>query len=241
MSTLGTEALWTPAVVVNSPPNGSATGWANGSFLGSSSGTSVSLSNGSAGVLEVKLNWTIGRLGLVWLLGPGFAQSCPSTYSIVVSGSPHPTTAWCSLRDGPAVSDINLSTSGPVDGCPFLGTNGAASFDDSFRAYCLNGSAYAGHCGASSISLGAVGWAVMRISYTGFAIHVPVPGAESSPWLAVADPVNQAVNYKLVGPGCFIHEAVGNLAGTEVGLLAWGPTEPLARASAPSDSPCQFV
>ncbi len=50
LTTVGTESLWTPAVIVNAPPNGTAIGWANGSALGAFGGASYSLASGSAAI-----------------------------------------------------------------------------------------------------------------------------------------------------------------------------------------------
>jgi len=237
---LGTESLWTPAVIVNSPPNGTATGWANGSALGPLSGNEVSLGNGSAGVLEVRMNWTVYRTGMVWTLGPGFSDPCTVTLSPTAAGvaSGSSPTVWCQLQGPGSASDENLSATTPVPGCSFLGTNLSAEFNDSFVVSCASGSAFDGYCGSFSIqSGGGTVWSVRSI--TGFSIQIPLPGTVPTSWITVRDPVNQTVLYVLPGAGCWIEEQTGIPPGLSSGLLVWGPYAPY-HGNAGVNSGCPF-
>ncbi len=233
LTPLGTESLWTPGVVVNSPPNGSAQGWGNGSQLGADSSSPV-LGNGSAGVLEVRMNWTVFRTGMSWTVGPGLRNGCTQPYwatAAAVRGVA--PSAWCLLQGPGSSSDIGLSTDNPVAGCPFLGTTQAAMFNDSFTARCSNRSAYSGGCGSIQFDEGPLIRTTDRASVTGFSVQIPLPGQSTDTWVDVGDPMNQTVLYSLSVPGCWIHETVGDPAGLSSGLLTWGLYAPFTHEEYP--------
>jgi len=228
VTNLGTESLWTPGAIVNAPPNGTAVGWANGSVMGPLSGNGAGVGNGTVEVLEVDLNWTVFRTGLVWTLGPGFSNSCSVSLWPTASGlagGQSPIT-WCVLQGPGSLSDINLSANSPVAGCSFLGTNTSAEFNDSFVVSCLYGSAYDGHCGSFTIQEGGAGTFTSWESITGFSIRIPLPGTVPTRWIPAPDPVDQTVRYVLPGPGCWIEEQNGVPPGLSSGLLVWGPYAP---------------
>ena len=223
LTALGTESIWTPGVIVNSPPHGLAQGWANGSQFGGGFGTPI-LGDGSAGVLEVEMNWTVYRTGMVWVAGPGLRDSCLLPYSATAAmESGTPNSAWCLLQGVGSVSDVNLSTSTPVAGCPFLGTEQAAKFNDSFATQCVNRSALQGGCGALRFDNGASIWATFRTSVVGFPVKIPIPGQSAGSWMGVADPMNQTVLDSISGLGCWIYETAGTPTGAPLGPLTWGP------------------
>jgi len=237
---LGTESLWTPALIVSSPPHGNATGWANGSAMGPYSGDEVSIGNGSAGVLEVRMNWSVYHTGMVWKLGPGLSDPCTvAVWPTVVGLAGDPSSlSWCQLQGPGSASDENLSVTTPLPGCPFLGTNLSVQFNDSFVVSCPGGSAFEGHCGSFSLqSDGGTFWS--QRSVMGFSMRIPLPGTTPTSWIPASDPVNQTVRYVLPGAGCWIEEQTGIPAGLSIGLLVWGPYAPY-NTSASVDSACPF-
>jgi hypothetical protein len=238
LTSLGTESIWTPGLVLNAPPNGTAVGWANGTEVGGNLQTRA-LGNGSAAVLEVEMNWTVYRTGMAWTVGPGFRDDCTRPYwATVAAASGGPDMTWCPLQGPGSPSDVGVSTTAPVAGCPFLGTSRAAAFNDSFQLACSNNSAYLGGCGGFSYAIGGFQHVTLGASVTGFAVEIPVPGATAGPWLAVGDPVNQTVHYSFSGPGCWIRETVGAPAGLPFGLLTWGPFG--TRTMSIQGPPCSF-
>ncbi|HEV8049706.1 MAG TPA: hypothetical protein VGP88_03835 [Thermoplasmata archaeon] len=223
LTPIGTESIWTPGVVVNSPPNGSALGWANGSTVGGDS-TSPVLRNGSAGVVEVEMNWTVYRTGMTWVAGPGLRDQCTRPYWATATATKgFGAIDWCVLQGPDSVSDVGLSPDAPVAGCPFLGTDQAAAFNDSFTLACGNRSAYAGGCGARTVDEAGSVHASFRTSVTGFPVEIPIPGQTTGPWLGVADPMNQTAIASISGLGCWAYEPTGVPAGLSTGLLTWGP------------------
>jgi hypothetical protein len=223
---LGTESIWTPAAVVNSPPNGTAVGWANGSVLGPYSGSEVGFGNGSAEVVEADLNWTVFDTGMVWTLGPGVPEVCTVSLWPTVSGGSPTALAGCLLQGPGNASDENLSVSTPVPGCPFLGTNLSAEFNDSFVLSCPNGLAFQGYCGSFTWQDQGNGTVTLFESVLGFSIRIPLPGASPTTWISASDPVNQTVRYVLPGSGCWIEEQTGTPPGLPSGLSVWGPYYP---------------
>jgi hypothetical protein len=237
LTSVGTESIWTPGLVVNSPPNGTAIGWANATQVDGNLQSQV-FGNGSATVLEVEMNWTVYRTGMTWTLGPGLRDDCTRPYWAAVAPATGATNmTWCPLQGPGTPSDVGLSTNTPVAGCPFLGTAQAAAFNDSFQLACSNNSAYLGGCGGVSYAIGPFQRITFGASVTGFAIQIPIPGRTGGPSLTVGDPVNQTVHYSLAGPGCWIKETVGAPAGLPFGLLTWGPFGTLTRAQ---QLPCTF-
>jgi hypothetical protein len=242
-TSVGTEALWTPALVVNAPPNGTATGWANGSVLGPSSGNEVSVANGSAGVLEVEMSWTVYRTGMAWTLGPGLPDPCTVSLQPMLSGlaAGGSTLNACLLQGPGGASDENVSATTPVRGCAFLGTNVSAEVNDSFAVSCPSGSAFDTDCGSFVLEQGQRGSLWSARSSVGFPLRIPVPGTFPTSWLSADDPVNQTVIYSLPGPGCWIEEPMrGSPAELPSGLLVWAPSATF-HETAPPDSSCPFV
>ncbi|MCI4332121.1 MAG: hypothetical protein L3K01_00080 [Thermoplasmata archaeon] len=226
LTRLGTETIWTPGLVVNSPPNGSARGWGNDSQHGVGWGSPL-LSNGSAGVLEIEMNWTVSRAGMAWVAGPGVRHACTVPYWATVAVDVRSTNStWCLLQGPGSPSDVGLSSDTPVAGCPFLGTGTAARLNASFATVCANQSAYQGGCGAMQYAIGPGNRISFRASVIGFPIEIPIPARPAGAWLAVADPMNQTVVSSLSGPGCWVEETVGGpvpaVSGLRLGLLTWG-------------------
>ncbi|MCI4327593.1 MAG: hypothetical protein L3K16_08200 [Thermoplasmata archaeon] len=221
LAPVGTESVWTPGVTVNSPPNGTATGWANGSVLGADEESSP-MHNGSAGVLEVLMNWTVDRTTMDWTTGPGLRDACTRPYWATAAGPVGATAdaVWCLLQGPGNGSDIGLSTETPVTGCPFLGTPQAAEFNESFGVGCPSGSALEGGCGARTLEDGGSIRSTFHASVVGLSVEIPLPRGPAGSWIEVADPMNQAVTYTTFGPGCWVYESP---AGPESGLLTWGP------------------
>ena len=225
VATLGTEAIWTPAAIVNSPPNGTARGWGNGTVLGPVAGNSVVQSNGSAGLLEIDLNWTVTQLGSVWVAGAGLAESCAATNGVTVA--PVTTTQFepsCALQSAGSSSDANLTPANPVPGCPFLGTDQSARFDDTYGATCNAGTSAESPCPGQSIYVSStyIETGVFFTTWiTGYLLQIPVPGTSPTEWLPVGDPVTQTVVYHLFGPRCYLGEYVGGLPGGAEGLMSW--------------------
>jgi hypothetical protein len=238
LTPLGTESVWTPGVVVNSPPNGSARGWGNGSQLGADGGSPL-LGNGSAGVLEVEMTWTVDRTGMVWTAGPGLRDACTQPYWATASAATGTAnSAWCPLQGPGNASDVGLSTDTASASCPFLGTSQSAMFHDAFETSCPTGSAYDGGCGAYLEDVGSGIRFTMHVSALDFPVEIPVPGQPAGTWLGVGDPMNQTVLYWTTGPGCWIHESAGASTGLPSGLQTWGSS-----ASVPGQgqtAPCTF-
>ncbi len=238
VSTAGSEAIWTPAAIVNAPPNGSARGWANGSVMGPLSGNSIALDNGSSGLLEVDLNWTVLRLGEVWAIGPGLPTSCLETFAV----SAEPLTlkdhlVWCTLQSSPSASDIGLNASLPVEGCSFLGTNQSARFSDTYAVACPGAYGTPVPCPSNLVAVTPIYPGIglyITISITGFSIEIPIPSDPHGDWLPVGDPISQTEKYGLSRGACYQYEALGPLADViespphaNDGPLAWGPAKPL--------------
>jgi hypothetical protein len=239
LTPVGSETIWTPGVVVNSPPNGTAIGWANGSVIGADSET-VMLGNGSAAVLEVEMNWTVERTGMVWTAGPGLAGRCSQPYWVTAADSgvsSTPNSVWCVLQGPGNASDVGLSPSTPVPGCPFLGTDQAAKFNDTFATSCRNVSAYDAGCGSYTLEDAGGPRIATHTTVQGLLVEIPVPGQPVAPWLGAGDPANQTVIYTTWGSGCWIFESEDAPAGLSTGLLTWGPYGTL---SGPKSNVCPF-
>lgn len=224
LTSLGTESEWTPGVIVNSPPNGTAIGWANGSVLGANE-VSFPMHNGSAGVLEVLMNWTVDRTSMVWTTGPGFRNACTQPYWATAAGPTGATadSVWCLLQGPGNGSDLGLSTENPVAGCPFLGTAQAAVFNDSFVVSCPQDSALEGGCETHSFEDAGSIQATYHASVVGLPVEIPRPGGPAGSWVGVGDPMTQTVTYTIFGPGCWVYEFPAAPAGLASGLPTWGP------------------
>jgi hypothetical protein len=211
LSVYAHEQVWTPILIITSPPNGTAEGWSNGTLahLGVSGPA-----NGTALGVYSLINWSIMKAGTETEKGTGVSQGCPPTYVAGLNQSYQSPQQICYYQLA-SPSDAGLSVNRSVyPGCSFLGGNDVAWFNATFNTslpcptYCYE-------------YLGVGNTLTTTGDSTDFTLNVPYVLSGVTHW--ASGPVYQTitVRYTEQGPGCFQPRVFGE-SSPSYGFLTWG-------------------
>lgn len=209
------EAVWTPLMIVTSPPQGNADGFTQGDGIAQHQWVG-GVANGSASGVYADVNWTIERLGLV----PGASfwngSACPAPFVAVVNQTTGSAAGRVCQLQGPSPSDWGLDVNKSNPACPFLGTANVGWLNASFgnSLHCSSWGCY--------LFVGANSRSPFANSVGDLGISVPFSLSGVMYWTQGLLPGSVTVQYNLTGPGCFQPREYNAVFPSNT-FLTWGP------------------
>ena len=220
-SPISSATIWTPLLVVNAPQFGTAYGRSNGTLYpwSSSQPLELNLSDGAVGILMANVNWTLVHVHVARVSGAGDSTGCAMPFEAIPQSGGPPVT--CYLQGATNLSDANVSTSTPVAGCPFLGTNMSAQFPDAYnQTVCTYAERAAWSCEVYGVSEPA-GWGIGPW-LDSISVALPMLVGGKLAWIPASMPQTVSLVYSSENSGCWRTQYIDSGPRSN-GWIAWGP------------------